>query len=161
PHVVRIAIDLTGQHLVAYLSNGRQRDITVSTGKGVCGTRGNPCAHPVRHSSDNCTPTGDFTVQSRRGQAWHGSDGLMTPDHAMAYYVGFADDRGIGIHNSQTANGTPLSHGCVRVGRDASPTGFAAWLNARVRVGETTVVVDGVAQARPHPCPAEHPRQRR
>ncbi|MEU6155127.1 L,D-transpeptidase [Actinosynnema sp. NPDC047251] len=153
PMVTRIEVHLGTQQLVAHLNDGKSRSRQVSTGKGVCGTKANPCAEPELDSHDQCTPPGDFHVQSRRGGNWHGSDGRLTPDHAMGYYLGFHDQRGIGIHNTQTADGTPRSHGCVRLGHDNSPTGFAAWLNTHTPVG-TPVVVDGVAAAAPYSCPA-------
>jgi hypothetical protein len=72
----------------------------------------------------------------------------------MAYYVGFLDNRGIGIHNSQPANGRPRSHGCVRVGTEGDGgMAFARWLNKRVRIRRTSVTVTGVAAARRYRCP--------
>ena len=155
PWITEIEVNLSGtQRLTATLSDGSQRSRVVSSGKGRCGTAGPPCADAAPdHDGDQCTPPGSFRVQSRRGRDFANREG-----DAMAYYVGFLDNRGIGIHNSQPANGRPRSHGCVRVGTDGDGgMAFARWLNERVRIGRTSVTVTGVAAARRYRCPRGRP----
>jgi hypothetical protein len=62
----------------------------------------------------------------------------------MAWYVGVDDTRGIGIHNSQTANGTPLSHGCVRVGDGEPGKAIAKKINTHVNK-DTKITITGKA----------------
>ena len=62
----------------------------------------------------------------------------------MSWYVEFIHGRGIGIHDSQPANGTPRSHGCVRVGIGDRADALAHLINANVRKG-TPVHVHGKA----------------
>lgn len=163
PMITLITIDLAKQRLTATLSNGTEKHHVVSTGRGLCGRHGgNPCRHPVRASNDHCTPPGnDYEVQSRHGKDWHGWDGNNEPQHHMAYYVGFLDGRGIGIHNSQHADGTPRSLGCVRLGMDFSEGSFAFWLNTHVQVNKTKIhVTDTVAPATEHECPSPKPKRK-
>jgi lipoprotein-anchoring transpeptidase ErfK/SrfK len=67
----------------------------------------------------------------------------------MSWYVGFVDNRGIGIHNSQPVPGTPASHGCVRVGNTPADDAFAKKVNKNVVPGTTVVSVSGKAATTP------------
>ena len=136
-------------------SSGSPTTHTVSTGKGKCGTKGNPC--PTGNER-NCTPPGTFTTNSRGNAKTKNSHG-----DPMAWFVGLnvPGRSGVGIHNSQIADGTPRSHGCVRTGDSTSSgPGAPGWelakkINKMVRIGTTDVTISGKAATAPYPCPAK------
>lgn len=122
PKVIsKIEVDLSKQSLVITFSDPAEKPLTskISSGKGLSKghTGGNSvtdrCSSPGENGS-NCTPTGSFTIGKKGGAKYENDKG-----DKMAYYVELegtgATNRGVGFHNSQTVNGTPLSHGCVRV----------------------------------------------
>ena len=152
--ITSIDVDLTAQRLVLHWSDGTDSPPhNVSTGRGRKGTRGNPCQ---TQQEVNCTPPSPpagFPMTSRGDEHTQNSHG-----DAMAWYVGFIDSRGIGIHNSQRViAGVPLSHGCVRTGNTRADRAFARLINENVRLkrgnaaaGTFTVVhVTGRAPTRP------------
>jgi hypothetical protein len=140
--VTHIEISLASQGMTLIWSDGTvSGPHTISSGKGLPNTADDPCRNQTER---NCTPAGQFTVSSRRGASARNSHG-----DAMAWYVGFVDERGIGIHNSQIANGTPLSHGCIRVGKGEAATAFAKLINQNIKIGKTVVNVAGKAPTKP------------
>ena len=106
----------------------------VSTGKGCPNTAGNPCP---TGAEAYCTPTGNFTV------GWKGNkDQKNSHGDRIAWFVQIVG--GVGIHSSWKANGTPLSHGCVRVGKGVGPMAFAKKINDNVN-RHTRVHITGKA----------------
>jgi hypothetical protein len=99
----QIVIDLKKQKLAYYLGPKELGSFAISTGKA---------ATP--------TPKGTFTVQNKRPRAWSASAKLWMP-----WWLGFIGTA-YGIHElpewpngfKEGANhlGTPVSHGCVRLG---------------------------------------------
>jgi hypothetical protein len=148
-----IAIDLAAQQLTPTWSDGSTGPArTVSSGRGRPNTSGDPCA--TQHE-ENCTPIGTFTVGLPGDANVHNTHG-----DPMAWYVPFCAGRGIGIHNSQRADGRPRSHGCVRVGQEGDGGwSYACMLNHHVVPQHTQVVVSGKAPTRPwtmrNPPPAQ------
>lgn len=141
PKITRIDIDLSGQEMTLTFEDGSTEQRTVSTGKGKKGTEGDPCA---TQKETNCTPTGTFKIGYKRGASHKNSKG-----DAMAWFVELTGDkvidgRGIGIHNSQYADGVPRSHGCIRVGKGEAAVEFARKVNKGV-TSDTTVVITGKA----------------
>lgn len=145
--ITSINVDLTSQMMTLHFSSGDDSSHQVSTGKGQCGTKGDPC--PTQKEK-NCTPEGTFTTLGR-------GDASTTNSHGdkMAWFVGLIvpGRKGIGIHNSQTADGTPRSHGCVRTGKETAGSELAKLINQRVIIGTTKAHIKGRAKTKPYPCP--------
>ncbi|MGH8050318.1 MAG: eCIS core domain-containing protein [Arenimonas sp.] len=147
PKVIsKIEVDLSKQKLVitfddpdikpktSDISSGKGRDKGFEGGNSAT----DRCASPGTDNS-NCTPTGSFTIGKKGGADYENGKG-----DAMSYYVELegsgADGRGVGFHNSQIVNGTPMSHGCVRV-----PEDVAIIINKGV-TKSTQVVISGKAK---------------
>ena len=103
--------------------------IECSTGQGHCCPR---ACDPPRNTVDgsNCTPdNGPFTVDNKYRRTGH-----------LNYFVSFVPARQIGLHEYSPVNGTPLSHGCVRL-----HTADAATVYQGAVPGTTIVNVSGLA----------------
>jgi hypothetical protein len=134
--ITEIDVDLGAQKLTLRWNDGASESHRVSTGRGCPNTTGNPC--PGRY----CTPTGDWTAGDTYGADKTNSDG-----DAIAWFVRVVG--GIGIHNSQFADGTPRSHGCIRVGdREPEDMDFAKKINKHVTTS-TKIHVSGTAPTKP------------
>jgi lipoprotein-anchoring transpeptidase ErfK/SrfK len=145
--IQHIDVDQVSQRMVITFRGGQTLTHIVSTGRGNCGTAGDPCpTQKERH----CTPNGTFTIVSRGNANTKNSTG-----DAMAWFVGLnvPGRQGIGIHDSQIADGTPRSHGCVRVGISEADKNFAKMINEHVMVGKTDVTISGKAKTKAYPCP--------
>src|ERR1700682_648972 len=144
PRITAIDVDLESQKMKLTWSAGRAPEaVTVSTGMGCPNTKDDPCP---TGSEWYCTPKGDFEVGSK------GDAKTKNPEGAhMSWYVEFIPARGIGIHDSQPANGTPLSHGCVRVGIGDQADALAKEINLNV-AKRTKVHVHGKAHTKPWPA---------
>ncbi len=138
--ITDIDVDLGAQKLTLRWSDGTSESHRVSTGIGCPNTHANPC--PTGKEA-YCTPTGDFTAGDK-------GDASKTNTHGdkMAWWVRVVG--GIGIHNSQFADGKPRSHGCVRVG-DEIPEDmkFAKKIHDNVTTGRTKVHISGAAPIKP------------
>jgi Domain of unknown function (DUF4157)/L,D-transpeptidase catalytic domain len=139
--VVKIDVDQATQMMTVTWSDGTTEKHAVSTGKGRPNTSDDPCKTQTEH---NCTPNGSFKAGSLGNGDTKNSHG-----DAMAWYVGFVDNRGIGIHDSQPVPGVPASHGCVRVGNSSADDAFAKKINKAVVPGSTTINVSGKAPTKP------------
>jgi L,D-transpeptidase catalytic domain len=153
PWITKIDIDLSAQELTVTWSDGAtEGPRSISSGKGLPNTKEDPCKTQTER---NCTPVGSFTA-GRKGNA----KTTNKQGDAMAWYLGFVDDRGIGIHDSQPVRkGTPLSHGCVRVGDSAAAEAFAKKLNTNSRAGQTVINVSGKAPTKPWSKPVRRRRK--
>jgi hypothetical protein len=149
-----IDVDLSAQELTVTWSDGAtEGPHPISSGRGLPNTKEDPCK---TQAEKNCTPVGSFKA-GRKG------DAKTTNSHgdAMAWYLGFVDDRGIGIHDSQPVpKGTPRSHGCVRVGDSEADMAFAERLNRNSRTGDTVINVHGKAPTKPWTKTVPRRRQR-
>lgn len=141
-----IDVDQDSQTMLMTFSDGQKHPHTVSTGRGECGTAGDPCKTQKEH---HCTPNGTFLIVSRGDENTANSRG-----DAMAWFVALdiPGRKGIGIHNSQLVDGTPRSHGCVRVGKKAADKAFAKMINEHVIVKKTDVTISGKAKTNSYPC---------
>ena len=150
--ITHIDVDQTAQRMVLTYANGvKSPEYVVSTGHGECGIHGDPCKSQSNH---NCTPNitnrlvigrGTGTQKNGHGDKIWWFVGLDTPGRT-----------GIGIHNSQRADGKPRSHGCVRTGRIGEPgEGLAEMINKGVLVKKTTVTITGKAKTGYYPCPVK------
>lgn len=154
--ITRIDIDLSSQKMVLTWeiktetkteegktetkTEEKPEKVTISSGKGCPNTAKDPC-----ESGDNlyCTPTGNFKVGIKGDGETKNSSG-----DRMSWYVEFVPTRDIGIHDSQKADGTPRSHGCVRVGDTPAADALAEKINKNAPKG-TPVIVDGKAPTKP------------
>ena len=85
------------------------------------------------------TPTGEFKVNNKIKKAWSQTYGLWMP-----YWLGL-NAGSIGIHElpiwpngyreGENHLGTPVSHGCIRLGLDA-----ASYIYDRIPVGTTVLI---------------------
>lgn len=130
PYVRQVSVDLTAPQHVSLdwqgtPPEGARSTFRCSTGKGygdpddppgickrACCTPGaNPCESPYDQKSSRgscCTPIGNFTIQSKERE--HAVEGGTIP-----FWMYFYSTRGIALHEYSPVDGTPLSHGCVRL----------------------------------------------
>jgi hypothetical protein len=136
--ITAIGVDLSSQTLTLTWSDGdTSTPVTISSGKGLPDTAGDPCKTP-NVSGSNCTPVGEFAVGKKGGADYRNQKG-----DKMSWYVEFESSRAIGIHDSQPVTGAPASHGCVRVDETT-----ARRINRNV-TSRTRVSVSGKAPTAP------------
>lgn len=113
-----IEVNLSTQRLLAWQGNKQVYAVIVSTGK-----------------KQTPTPTGNFTLQSkRRLDRMRGADyDLPDVPYALYFYRGYA------IHGTYWHNhfGTPVSHGCINVA-----VNHAQWLFDWAAVGIPIIIHD-------------------
>jgi|GEM_PF-1299863 len=140
PHITQIVVDQnTPQQVTATFSDGHTESDTCSTGKGHCcfdddaGTaEGGACsaARSVQ-VGNNCTPIGDFTVTAQ----------VPVTSGGVRLWTQFHNAKSVALHEYTPVDGTPLSHGCVRMN-----TAMAQTIYDGTRVGVTRVRVQGLAR---------------
>ncbi|MBC8076702.1 MAG: L,D-transpeptidase [Chloroflexales bacterium] len=130
PYISQINVFLTSpQHVTVDWQGSAPQDIRstfrCSTGKGYgdpddppgvcnrscCRPGANPCASPNEQRGARgscCTPVGDFSIQHKDRD--HSVEGGTIP-----FWMYFYRQRGIALHEYSPVDGTPLSHGCVRL----------------------------------------------
>ncbi len=127
------------QSVTLYWSSGAVETDITSTGKGNCCVDTpdgiGATAEESREGGSNWTPITErsgYRVQSRE------------EDHrGIAYWTEFHSGRSIALHSWPRLNGSPLSHGCVRLRTD-----FARRIYCGAREGHTWVQVRGFARPR-------------
>jgi len=161
PYVEQITVDLnTSQNVTlgwrGTAPDGARSTFRCSTGKGYgdpgdppgictracCSPGVNPCESPYdqkRSRGSCCTPVGNFVIQSKERE--HAVEGGTIP-----FWMFFYQTRGIAIHEYSPVDGTPLSHGCVRL-----DSVNAEMLFNYSHAGVTRVTVSGAATPA---CPA-------
>jgi hypothetical protein len=134
-HITSVTVSQAGQaQSVKWTwSDGATGDTRCSTGKGHCcvdGATDPACsAGATRVAGSNLTPVGTFTVDERTNCA----------DHPPFWTRFVGPPRYIALHQYSPVDGTPLSHGCVRMAM--AP---AQEINEGAREGVTKVHVEGV-----------------
>lgn len=113
----RVEVDLKKQKIYYFVDNYKWKEFKVSTGK-----------------KSMPTPKGDYKVQNKVKKAWSKTYSLWMP-----YWLGL-NKAGIGIHElpvwpngyreGENHLGTPVSHGCIRLGIKDAP-----YLFDRLQVG--------------------------
>jgi len=129
----------TPQTVTAHWSDGTQESDSCSAGKGHC------CVDPADPDGVACTQSGSTAdgsnctpITRRNGYRVRHRD----LDHrGIAFWTEFVPSRGIALHQYTPVDGTPLSHGCVRLNRDMAKKIFCG-----VRQSETWVQVQGFAR---------------
>lgn len=107
----KVEIDLKKQRLYYFVGGVKWREFKVSTGK-----------------ASMPTPKGEFKITNKITKAWSKTYGLWMP-----YWMGLAG--GVGIHElpiwpggyreGESHLGTPVSHGCIRLGVKDAPYLFS------------------------------------
>jgi len=140
PHITDINVDqATPQKVTATFSDGHSEAGECSSGKGHCcvddaaGTAGGGACTKARSTQvgNNCTPIGDFTVTSQ----------LRKTSGGVEWWTQFHDAKSVALHEYTPVDGTPLSHGCVRL-----HSAFAQTIFNNSKVGTTRVHVANAAQ---------------
>jgi hypothetical protein len=137
----------TPQRVTWEWNDGAREDARCSTGKGHCciGPEAVQAAASTergsRQGGSNLTPVGRRAVASRTRVTAGG----------VEFWTEFHSGRSIALHEYAPVDGTPLSHGCVRM--DHGPA-VRIWCGSRP--GRTTVHVTGLARPR-----CDHPALRR
>jgi len=130
PYVKKINVNLDSSQTVSLEWQGTppsdiHSTFRCSTGKGYgdpddppgvcnracCTAEGNMCDPPFDQPGSTgscCTPVGNFVIQQKDRE--HEVTGGTIP-----YWMYFYRRRGIAIHEYFPVNGTPISHGCVRL----------------------------------------------
>jgi len=139
----------TKQSVKATFSDGTTASDECSTGKGHCcfdqmsGTAEGGACTPARsvQVGNNCTPIGTFTVTTK----------VPKTSGDIEFWTQFHDAKEVALHAYSPVNGTPLSHGCVRLHKSFAKTIFDG---ARERV--TKVIVEGQARPKCEDAPLQH-----
>jgi hypothetical protein len=136
PRIVEIVVNQdTPQFVTIRYNDGRLEASRCSTGKGTCcvepGSATGPSAAQTQVNDSNWTPVGSHTVQFT--QAMHGEIAWWTQFHSRA----------IALHEYAPVDGTPISHGCVRLSG-----AFAKRIHEGVVPGRTVVRVVGSPRPR-------------
>jgi|HubBroStandDraft_1064217.scaffolds.fasta_scaffold07991_5 hypothetical protein len=126
----------TPQKATIEWNDGSLESDSTSTGKGHCcvdaaNASGTACTVGRSNTEgSNCTAIGTFSVKNR------------VADHSgVALWTEFIPDRGIALHKYAPVDGTPLSHGCVRLNEDMARKIFCG-----ARRFQTQVIVQGFAR---------------
>lgn len=132
-HIERIVIDQeTPQSVTLHWSDASQESFQCSTGKGHC------CVDPTepdvvgcsvpesRRNGSNCTPI-------------MGAPGYLVLNRYLSrngwlFWTDIVPSRGIGMHQYPVHDGTPLSHGCVRMAEASAKRIFCGVRRNRTRV---------------------------
>jgi Domain of unknown function (DUF4157)/L,D-transpeptidase catalytic domain len=142
PHITQVRVDQnTPQRVTATFSDGHTESGECSTGKGHCcfddtaGTaEGGVCSAARSVQIDNnCTPVGTFTVTQK----------IPVTSGGVRLWTQFHDAKSVALHEYSPVDGTPLSHGCVRMHKQMAQTIYDS-----ARVGVTRVKVEGLARPR-------------
>jgi lipoprotein-anchoring transpeptidase ErfK/SrfK len=118
----RVEVDLKKQKIYYFVDNYKWKEFKVSTGK-----------------KSMPTPKGSYKIQNKVKKAWSKTYGLWMP-----YWLGL-NTNGVGIHElpvwpsgyreGENHLGTPVSHGCIRLGLKDAP-----YLYERLQVGTTVKI---------------------
>jgi len=134
--ITQVTVDQTTPQVVKVLyADGRIESNTCSAGKGTCcvepGDTGGPSDAATTVEDSNWTPNGTHVVQFKK------------EDHdGIKWWTQF-NSRAIALHQYAPVDGTPLSHGCVRLDGD-----FAHRIFMGARPGRTIVRVQGTPRPR-------------
>jgi Domain of unknown function (DUF4157)/L,D-transpeptidase catalytic domain len=139
-HITEVRVDQTAQEVNVTWSDGHTNTGQCSTGKGHCcfddtpaAAEGGVCsAAGSTQTGNNCTPVGTFTVTAKTPKTSEG----------IEFWTQFHDAKSVALHDyDPRVDGTPLSHGCVRLHLK-----FAKLIFEGARVGVTRVIVQNLAR---------------
>jgi len=137
PMIREIVVDQsTTQTVTVHWSDGRTETDIASTGKGQCcvepGADG-PTAGQTQVSGSAWTPVGRFPVAKK----------IPVTGGGVRLWTEFVDPRDIALHEYFPVDGTPLSHGCVRLNEPMARTIYDGSV-----VNRTVVVVQNTPRPR-------------
>jgi hypothetical protein len=131
PTITTVDVDQsTPQRVSITWSDGRTESDTCSTGKGHCcldesAAEGAACSEAgSRAGGSNCTPVGSFVVTTK----------IPVTAGGVRLWTQFHDSRSIALHEYRPVDGTPLSHGCVRLNEAMARRIFGGAVVGRTRV---------------------------
>ncbi len=140
PKITTIDVDqATPQSVTLNWDNGRSESAICSTGKGHCcldetAAQGAAAtAAGTRANNSNLTPVGSFRITRK----------IPVTQGGVRLWSQFVDARSIALHEYRPVDGTPLSHGCVRLQRETAQKIFDGSV-----VGRTKVNVRGLPAPR-------------
>jgi hypothetical protein len=143
PHISEVRVNqTTREKVIATWSDGHTDEDECSTGKGHCcfddtpgAAEGGVCsAARSTQTGNNCTPVGTFRVTAK----------IPKTSSGIEFWTQFHDAKSVALHDYDPyVDGTPLSHGCVRLHKP-----FAELIYNGARVGVTRVVVENLARPR-------------
>jgi hypothetical protein len=138
--IEKVVVDQeTPQKVTAFWTDGSTQSDACSSGKGHCcvdsaNPSGVACTVARSHADgSNCTPITlqmGYPVKNR-----------VLDHRGVEFWTEFVPDRAIALHKYSPVDGTPLSHGCVRMNEDMAKTIFC-----NVRRNQTWVQVHGFAR---------------
>jgi hypothetical protein len=140
PHITQVVVNQnTPQRVTATFSDGKTQNDECSTGKGHCcfdefagAAEGGACsAARSNQVGNNCTPVGDFLVTAK----------IPVTGGGVRLWTQFHDAKSVALHEYSPVDGSPLSHGCVRMHTPMAQTIFD-----HSRVSVTRVKVEGLAK---------------
>lgn len=148
PWIKQVVVEQTEPQKVSWTYNdghteqsadGKANESKCSTGKGHCcfdatsgASAGGACSAPRSNQvGNNCTPVGDFTVTLKREKG------------DIPFWTQFHDAKAVALHEYWPVDGTPLSHGCVRLQSKDAELIFRGAV-----VGVTKVKVQNLARPR-------------
>jgi lipoprotein-anchoring transpeptidase ErfK/SrfK len=140
PHITQVVVNQNApQKVTATFSDGSTKTDQCSTGKGHCcfdefagAAEGGACsAARSTQVGNNCTPVGDFLVTAKYPVTGSG----------INFWTQFHDAKSVALHEYSPVDGTPLSHGCVRLN-----TEMAKLIYDGARKEVTRVKVEGLAK---------------
>lgn len=149
PHITEVRVNQnTSQSVKATFSDGSTAGDKCSTGKGHCcfdetsGTaEGGACSEARSNQvGNNCTPVGtSFKVTTK-----------LPKNGDIEFWTQFHDAKSVALHAYSPVDGTPLSHGCVRLHRPMAKTIFDG-----AREGITRVIVEGESRPKCNYAPLQ------
>lgn len=146
PYITTIHVDMNNQQNVSldWSDGSNTTGIECSTGQGRCCPR--PCDPPLNAvNGSNCTPDGTFTVDNKYRRTGGG----------LNYFVSFVAARSIGLHEYDPVNGTPLSHGCVRLHTADAITIYNGAVPQTTQVSVTGTAVPNCPRSGVRTCPGQ------
>jgi hypothetical protein len=138
--IEKVVVDQeTPQTVTVHWSDGTSESDACSTGKGHC------CVDPAEPSGAACTISGSYADGSNCTPITVQNGYLVknrVRDHnGVEFWTEFVPDRAIALHKYSPVDGTPLSHGCVRLHED-----MASKIFCNVRQNKTWVQIHGFAR---------------
>lgn len=143
--IVRVVVNQEiPQTVTVHWSGGGSDADFCSTGKGHCCVPENAAQGAVssesesRQDSSNCTPVGVYPVAFKVPQSGGG----------VKWWTEFYDSRDIALHAYPRVDGTPLSHGCVRLNEPMAKKIYDGVIDTGPSSRRTQVEIRGLARPR-------------
>jgi pyrrolidone-carboxylate peptidase len=143
--IERIVVDQEiPQTVTLHWRSGATDSDICSTGKGHCcvdenDAQGAACSEKEStQSGSNCTPVGKHPVAFK----------IPRPNSGVEWWTEFYNSRDIALHTYSRVDGTPLSHGCVRLHEPMAKKIYHGVIATGASAKRTQVEVKGLARPR-------------